>query len=435
MIKLIETFDNISTGQSFNLLDYYGSPYTVGSDVTLLEELGWIVVRGNLPHIDAGVGRMGTAAYGCTYGAALATPSIGRKGTRLIMGVSVMLPVSNAGWGGNAANTIGLEVYFRYGEHVNFRITCRYNPATNSVTVSMMTGATGVGYPAITIAEPVIPTPYATQDYTFFEFSVDVTDYHNGRARVAVNGKTYVDKSGIVTAAYNVFGDNPYDDRATLDNVYFGPLPKETAYSVTWAESGYHFDTIYLCDDSGGYQDDFLGPIFSKTFYPVAAGSKSNWIPYVNSMQFEDGMHFARVDDDPVVPGNELEYLEADQDLADESFVFPLDAVPPGSALISVNHRTMFRNVASQGTPPPHTLVPLYQIAGNPAVITNSLAKKLTGWSYGFMDVYYNTVPGLAIPWTEFLLEQSEFGFLMREETWMGLGAEELAFADEVIDE
>jgi hypothetical protein len=141
------------------------------------------------------------------------------------------------------------------------------------------------------------------------------------------------------------------------------------------------------------------------------------------------------VDDDPVQPGNELEYLEADQDLSEEMFVFPPDPVPVGSTVVSVNHRTMFRNVASPGNPPPNALIPLYRIAGNPAVVTNSLAKKLVGWLYEDLDVYYGTVPGLAIPWTEYLLEQSEFGFLLREPTWTGVSDESLGFADEVIDE
>lgn len=441
MIKLIEAFDNIGTGTETTLIATYGMgfqvPYTFGADASLLTQRGWIFT-GNCPFAKAGVGRMGTAALGISTTHSLTLPSINRKCSRIVIGAAVIGPLGHPGGYGNPPTATGLDFYFQYlapgaEAHTNFRIRCLFN-RNESITVSMWTGSDGSGYPAITITEPAIPTPYSHADYTFIELYVDVADYMSGRVKVAVNGKTYVDKTGIITAAYNAFGNNPYDDRAKLNRVYIATVPAVGYYG--WiGDSSYYYDTIYLCDDAGGYQDDFLGPIFSKSFYPVAAGSKSNWSPYVNSAYHEDGKHHERVDDDPVQPGNELEYLEADQDLTEEMFVFPPDPIPVGSAVVSVNHRTMFRNVASPGTPPPNALIPLYQIAGNPAVVTNSLAKKISGWLYENLDVYYNTVPGLAIPWTEYLLEQSEFGFLLREPTWTGVSPDVFGFADDVMGE
>jgi len=426
MIKLIETFDHVSApGGVINTL-YAIPPFEVGSDFSLLTQLGWTfpTMYYGMPYIAPAAGRLGSSALVCPgiigFTPTIRPPRIGRKCSRLVLGMAIM-PTGPA--------TKSFVVYFQYDDHINFSIKCLVN-SDGSLTVSMCTGSTGTGYPAITIPATPIPAPYITFDYTFVEVYVDVADYANGRAKVAVNGKTYVDKTGIITAAYNAFGDNPYDDRAKLNNVCVTMLPPGGYNSQT-----YYFDTIYLCDDEGGFQDDFLGPVFSKSFYPVAAGSKSNWSPYVNSTYHEDGKHYELVDDDPVQPGNELSYLEADQDLTEEMFVFPPDPLPVGSTLVSVNHRTMFRNVASPGMPPSNALIPLYQIAGNPVVATNSLAKKITGWLYEGLDVYYNIVPGLAIPWTEYLLGQSEFGFLMREAIWTGVLDEPLEFADEVIDE
>jgi len=135
----------------------------------------------------------------------------------------------------------------------------------------MWTGADGTGYPAITITEPAIPAPYSHADYTFIEIAVDVADYGNGWAKVAVNGKTYINKTGIVTAAYNIFGNNPYDDRSKLNRVRIDTVPAVGYYG--WMGDGnYYYDTIYLCDEDGGYQDDFLGTAFLGNRLPHRSG-------------------------------------------------------------------------------------------------------------------------------------------------------------------
>ena len=194
---------------------------------------------------------------------------------------------------------------------------------------------------------------------------------------------------------------------------------------------------MYLADDQGGYQDDFLGDIFVKTAYPVADGTKRNWVPYANAtiLRPRETAHHELVDNDPIQPGDETEYLEADQDLTEDMLGFGADPIPAGSDLIAVNHRTMYRNVASPGSPLINSLTPLFQMIGNPIVRTDSLAKKLAGWSYGFLDVYYGIVPVSAEQWREYLLEQAEFGFMLKTAENLQKVDEAVALADEVIDE
>jgi hypothetical protein len=425
MLKYIESFDHI------------GGPST---DLSLYTALGWVWGGAGFGGraIVPLAGRFGGAALvhnvGAWYPADEILPVIPRKCKKLVLGFSV-----------RGANT-KIGAYFRYGTYVNFTIVVQVVP-TGTMTVTMGTGQTSVGsgyqaaentpdpaYPAIVTAATT-PFPYADkEDFHFIELYLDVTDYMNGRAKVAVDGRTYYDKQGIVTAAHLGFGSNPYDDRANLNGISFF-IGHSHNYGYSGQEPIY-IDSLYLADDEGGYQDDFLGDVFVKTAYPVADGTKRNWMPYVNgTIVGDENPHHELIDSDPLQPGDETEYLEADQDLTEEMVGFGTDPIPAGSELIAVNHRTMFRNVASPGSPKMNSLVPLFQMIGNPIVRTDSLSKKLTGWTYSFLDVYYDIIPVSAALWEEYLLEQAEFGFMLRTAENLQRVEEETQFADEAIVE
>lgn len=416
MLKHMESFDHIGAA----------------SNIILYTALGWSWGHNDMGStlVVSGVGRLGsnalafqaeTGGYSSSYLRSFSPPVIQRDCSKLILGFNVM------------AVGVTISVIFKHDDHHNFTISCTMN-SNGTITISMVTGGADgyhpdtrwASYPTIVTSAP-IPAPYLGVDYHCIELSVDVTDYHNGCAKVAVDGKTYFDMQGIVTAAWNTFGDNQFDSRSKLNGITF----------VIPGHSGIvsYFDSFYLADDEGGYQDDFLGDIFVKTAYPVADGTKRNWIPYANSSPLgEDYPHHELIDSDPIQPGDETEYLEADLDLTEELVGFGTDPIPAGSELIAVNHRTMFRNVATPGTPKMNSLIPLFQMQGNPIVRTDSLAKKLTGWSYAFLDVYYDIVPIFAVPWEEYLLEQTEFGFLLRNTEGFVPQVEDLTIADDVFD-
>ena len=243
-----------------------------------------------------------------------------------------------------------------------------------------------------------------------------------------MNGTTVHTLTGIVTCAYNGFGDNPADPKAKIDTINFGKEPYNDSFVL--------IDSMYVCDETGGYQDDFLGDIFVKAAYPKADGSRRDFAPHINSVeQPEDTPHYNIIGTTVFSPSDEADYIQADQDLSQELISFGEVEIPDESTVIAVNHRTAARSVASMGTPPPNTLVPLFKAIGNDTVVTNSLAKKFTGWTYQFLDVYWTLVPGFAIPWTELLIDQSEFGFLLREPIWTGVVSETAEFAEEITEE
>lgn len=428
MLRYLEPFDHITVDESSN-----GTAMLTALGYTLIQKgniVGYLA-QDQIPlfRTVAAEGRHGTPALCVGQGSRFCLPYVSRDCTRLVVGISVApyLRNANAPWVAGG----GIIFSFRYNLDVNFTIECRYT-TRRSLTVTMKTGLDGVGYPAITTSEN-IPTPNMMNDYTYIELSVDVANYTSGTAKVAANGITYINKTGIVTAAYNSFGDNPADPRSKLNNIYMEFLSTQSYWGDKMG--GYTVDSLYLADDAGGQLNSILGSFFVKSLFPIADGLKHNWTPYENSTVMEDGVNYSRVDDDPLLNGDETTYIEADQDLVDGLLLFDMLDMPVESGPIAVNHRTAFRNVASQGNPPPNTIVPLYQSGGDAVIVENPSTKKVSGWSYAFLDVYYGVQPGPAIPWTRSLLEGSQFGYLMREQGVLKVGIDEIGFADEAIDE
>jgi len=428
--------------------------------------LGWSTAYAKDLYIEPGKGRWGTNRLNMNYSSNSKSFSIGRSCNTVVVGFAFQRGMTtNTYVNGypvfeppSAPQTVSVynefTVGFSYGTFENFRVNCKMTtalgPPSSSYVWQQVSGleftyttGTGTGYPAIQ-GSPYVSVPYLVRQkpytanynqadrmelaFTFLEIYIDVTDYKNGTVKVAVNGETVHTLTGIATCAYNGFGDNPADARAKINTVNFGKL--------TGGGAILFLDSMYVCDDDGGYNNDFLGDIFVKAAYPKGDGSKKDFIPYVNStQQADDAPRYSIIDDTPFSTANEADYIQGDQDGIQELVSFDSVEIPSESTIIAVNHRTAARSVASVGTPPPNTLVPLFKAIGNDTIITNSLAKKFTGWTYQFLDIYWNLVPGFAVDWTAQYIDDSEFGFMLREPIWTGVELEDITFADEVIDE
>ena len=430
-----------------------------------LGRLGWGLANsswGKCLVVNPGKGRWGTNRLDL-HGQNVTTKrfTINRSCSRVVLGIAFQpaadsiisswvdgYPVYNPLKGPVTEFTIG----FGYGAFENFRVNAKLTTAQGDVpsyydkqkysglSFSYTTG-NGSGYPAIE-SSPYISVPLVwnkdtsvsnnlnnPRAFTFLEIYIDVADYKNGTVKIAVNGTTVHTLTGIATAAYNGFGDDPFDPRAKINTINFGKATTEGGAFL-------FIDSMYVCDETGGYQDDFLGDIFVKAEYPKADGSRRDFTPYINGLQQPDDVpHYWIIGDLLFDPANEADYIQADQDLAQELMSFDEIEIPDESKIIAVNHRTAARSVASVGTPPPNTLVPLFKAIGNDTLVTDSLAKKFTGWAYQFLDTYWTLVPGFVIPWTEQLINNSEFGFLLREPVWTGVEVEGITLSDEVIDE
>jgi hypothetical protein len=402
MLKYFDSFDHV-TIEPLDALGWWGRDWWNGRTLA----------------INTGTGRWGTNRLEFNQGGGGGVAQyfqLTRSATRLVVGLAFSESTSYQN---------GFSVGFNYGSYENFLVSV--NVSASGLTFGFRTGASG--YPAIPssayVSVPFIKTSGA---YTFIEILVDVTDYVNGRVKCAVNGRVVHDVTGIKTAAGDGFGNNPFDPRAKLNRIYFGNPGGNNVQFM-------YMDCIYICDDEGGYHNDFLGDIFVKAVYPTNDGDQVAWEPYLNGLPAPEGTEHVSLIDDPVFdPAIETDYIQSSQDLSQETMRFADADIPVDSTLIAVNHRIAARSVASPGTPPPNTLIPLYKSSGNDIIVINSLAKKLIGWTYQFLDVYYGLVPGLTVNWTKLLLEGSQFGFMLREPIWTGAALEEANFADEVVD-
>lgn len=419
-----------------------------------LGRLGWSTQYKKDLVINPGKGRWGTNRLDMAYTNYTKRFSIGRSCNKVIVGFAFQransigswvngLPVYNIEGRGERVITFG----FGYDTLEHFRVTCTLQTAQGIPNLEDIpltglgftyTTGDGTGYPAIQNS-PHISTPFivdwyrqysyfsAPRAFTFLEIYIDVTDYKNGTVKVAVNGTTVHTLTGIVTCAYNGFGDNPADARAKINTINFG--------KATSGGTSYLFlDSMYVCDGEGGYQDDFLGDIFVRPAYPTRDGDRADFSSYVNGVEVADPQH-EQIDVESFDPAVEPDYIQGDIDGIQELVYFDYPGVPEESTIIAVNHRTAARSVASVGTPPPNTLVPLFKSTGNDTIITNTLAKKFTGWTYQFLDIYYTLVPGLTVEWTHLLLEESQYGFMLREPIWTGVMLEDITLTDEVTDE
>ena len=395
MLKYCESFDHITAAS--------------------LVALGW---GGDTNRqILGGVGRGGSSLLDLnvtlTYNVGPSYFTLPRLCSRIVVGFAF---TRKADYFGNP----NFYIQFCYGDYENFRVQVALS--ASGLTFNFWTGS-GTGYPAIPSSAYVSVPFVQTNAFTFVEILVDVADFMNGRVKCGVNGKVVHDVTGIATAAYTGFGSNPFDPRAKINRVQFNHTMR--------------LDSLYICDDEGGYHNDFLGDFLVKTIYPLGDGDRVDWEPYINGLPAPDNTVRTGLIDDPVFdPAIEAEFILCAQDLAQETMWFPgVAELSAEATIVAINHRTAVRSVASPGNPPPNTLIPLYKSSGNEIVVTNSLAKRLTGWTYQFLDVYYNLVPVLTVDWTKLLLEGSQFGFMLREPVWTGVILDEASFADEVIDE
>jgi hypothetical protein len=413
MLKYCESFDHLAVTPAGNVAWGASCPLSL-LGWTAIDSWGYATAK-----IEAELGRWGTNRLFLGYSSGgPQTLALSRSCNRIVVGFAFSRYSSYPYFG----------VTFAYGTYQNFCVIVSLS--ASGLTFKFRTG-TG-GYPAIANSAYVSVPFIQSDNYTFIEILVDVTDYVNGRVKCAVNGKVVHDVTGIKTAAGDGFGNNPYDPRAKINTIMFSQGEGYNPTQLAWM----YIDSIYICDDEGGYHNDFLGDIFVKALYPTNDGDQVAWEPYLNGLPAPEGTEHVSLIDDPMFnPAIEADYIQSSQDLSQETMRFADANIPVDSTLIAVNHRIAARSVASPGTPPPNTLIPLYKSSGNDIIVTNSLAKKFTGWTYTFLDVYYNLVPGLAVDWTNLLLEGSQFGFMLREPIWTGVALEEANFADEVIDE
>lgn len=101
------------------------------------------------------------------------------------------------------------------------------------------------------------------------------------------------------TGSYEVHidGINVLSD-SSVDTQYYSPIANSIQFGAD--NGGLYMDDLYICDDAGNYNKDFLGDIRVVALAPNAAGDLSQWTP-------TSGDNYTCVDEIP--PNDDTDYV------------------------------------------------------------------------------------------------------------------------------
>lgn len=200
-------------------------------------------------------------AVGDAYGKGwneLATPSIsagnGRNGTD---GVYM--------WGGQYWIKGGL------GNLATFIVGVAYKPSpTSNYFLKTLDGSTiqlqlywdsSTGYVKVYRNTTLLGTSsftIAANSWYYFELKATIHD-STGSYELRINGQTAVSDTGIDTSQTGNAYANKFGIYNTANDAYF--------------------DDFYICDNTGGFNDDFLGDVRVEVIFPDGAGNSTQWTP------------------------------------------------------------------------------------------------------------------------------------------------------------
>ncbi|OQY13629.1 MAG: hypothetical protein B6I31_00835 [Desulfobacteraceae bacterium 4572_19] len=243
----------------------------------------------------------------------------------------------------------------------------------------------------------------------FIEFYTDSTGSgdSNGIVKIALNGKTIIIRENVCNSNVSAWGNNPSNEVSFYNNIKFFTA---STYSTYQSVADVIIDSLYICNEDGGYHDDFLGPCQITTLYPGSNGDINNW------NGFPDGEDNASLVDTPEISGTEedVTYIEAESEQLVELYHMNNTCEPTQNMLnnpIAVNFRTFVKNMFDyEDMEFDKGLVALTKPSGNEISREYSGKIAIDQYSYKMLDLYYGIVPNLATHWTWEFLDGTQFG-------------------------
>ncbi|MBT6150383.1 MAG: hypothetical protein HOH75_00135, partial [Chloroflexi bacterium] len=242
-----------------------------------------------------------------------------------------------------------------------------------------------------------------------------------GTVKVAINGVTVATKENVINSNYDIWSGNPSNPGSYYNSI---GLKFSTHVLDFWQAYYYHvnwiIDHLYVCNEDGGYHDDFLGPVHISTMYPDPAqtGDVNNWIGYKNQVKADPLIDpNASLVNTPALDFTEeaQDYIEADVELLQELYYMKNNIAPGPISLsnpIAVNFTTFIKHIFSYDSEDfDKGLVALTKPSGN--IISRETGSKISvdQHTYKPLDLYYGVVPNLAVDWTWEMLDGTQFGF------------------------
>ena len=239
---------------------------------------------------------------------------------------------------------------------------------------------TNTGHLTITRNGTVLATSVnilTAEVWHYIEFQVTIDDAPNGQATLKVNGVTWASVvNGDTQATGNAF--------ANVFRLLGGGLTPMAYYS---------FDDLYLCDDAGAHNNDFLGDVRVEAIMPDDAGTTTAWDPSA-------GANWECVDEIP--PDSDTTYVSTATATEVDTYEFGDVTPTTGTVLAVVTY--MFARKDDAGARVINSVV--RPVATDYA----SGASHSVGDSYAYYSDLYEENEEVAGVWTIATVNASEFG-------------------------
>lgn len=202
-----------------------------------------------------------------------------------------------------------------------------------------------------------------------------------GTVDIRFNGASVLSLTGLDTQNGGTVG---------WDEFGIGHISIGVNDTTTW-----DYDDLYVCDGSGGVNDDFLGDVAITPIYPNGTGTHSDGTPSTGADQY------AVVDETPMNGDTDYNTLAAVADR--DSFAFP-NAPVASATILGVQVRTQAR-LDSGGTA---GLKAMTRIGGT----DYDGAEGAVGGSYTVHRQIWDVKPSDATAWVDTDINAAEFGYV-----------------------
>lgn len=213
----------------------------------------------------------------------------------------------------------------------------------------------------------------------FIEWKVTIAD------SIAANS-CQVRVNGAVVATVAAGQDTKSGTNAFATGFRLGPD------SGTSAASTHYFDDLYICDNAGSVNNDFLGDCYVETLYPTGPGNVNLWTPSA-------APNWSCVDD--AVPNDDTDYLSATiVGVRDTFTVTDLASVPPSIKGVQVS-------ALARKTDAGVRTITLVTRSGGSDYGDGPLFLADT---YSYLSAVRESDPATAAPWTGAAVNAAEWG-------------------------
>lgn len=294
------------------------------------------------------------AAFGSfTYGVAKTLPAQ----TTYIVGARIKSP---------GVSTTGTKETFLAFQYSGTRhLALRMN---SDATISVLRDST-----VLATSTQALPTGA----YQYLEFKATVSDTA-GSYELRVNGQTWLSASGIDTQA---------SAAAVINQLLLGQWAPPTGSGTIY------YDDVYICDDQGATNNDFLGDVKIEAIYPTADGANTGLTPLSGTD------HFAMVNQNP--PDGDTTYNSSATLGAKDTYGFS-DIPVNGDSILGVQVLADCRkeNAGARGV----------KLLTRPGTTDHESPVGPVSVDYGYQSHLWETNPDTGAAWTEGEVNAAEFG-------------------------